>query len=251
MRILLAEFIKTKRTSIPWLIFFMPIVVSLCILGYLIIRSNISTDFIYEGFITVWTGMFFPILIGLFSGLIINEESLAGNFNGLLNNSISRWKIFLGKFFTVLIFITITSIIATGVLTLGMSIFVPNGGNFSMFFLSIFSAILGSLPIIIISLVLSFALNMGASIGMGICGVIMAILIGSTSLGNNIWYYCPWAWPVKMSFYPYMYFNSSIDTLKLVTSQYILTISISLIVFIVLLALSIIWFNRWEGRKAN
>ena len=50
IRILSSEWLKTKRTAVRWITFFMPVVTALCIVAYISGRAGVTADFIYEGF---------------------------------------------------------------------------------------------------------------------------------------------------------------------------------------------------------
>ena len=74
IRLLLSEWLKTKRTAIRWITFCMPVIVALCIVAYLSIRSGVTSEFVYEGFFVVWTAMIIPVGAGVLSGFMIQEE---------------------------------------------------------------------------------------------------------------------------------------------------------------------------------
>ncbi|MGO0862089.1 ABC transporter permease, partial [Clostridioides difficile] len=76
--VLSSEWLKTKRTAIRWITFFMPVVIALCVVAYLIVRSKVTYKFVFEGYFTVWTTIIIPVGVSLLSGFIIHEEELAG-----------------------------------------------------------------------------------------------------------------------------------------------------------------------------
>ncbi len=49
---------------------------------YLTTKSGSTQEFAFEGFFTVWTVFIIPIGVGILAGFIVQEEELAGNFNG-------------------------------------------------------------------------------------------------------------------------------------------------------------------------
>ena len=102
-----------------------------------------------------------------------------------------------------------------------------------------------------IHLWVSFLWGMGASIGLGICGILMAVLIGTTGLGDKIWMIVPWSYPVKMSMFPVAY--SLLPNAMLVEStiQLILEFALSITFFVIFLLGGMIWFRKWEGRKCS
>lgn len=81
-KVLLSEWLKTKRTAVRWIILCMPLVFSLFSSVYLSIRPDSSQEFAFEGFFTIWTVFVIPLGVGVLSGLIVDEEEATGNFNG-------------------------------------------------------------------------------------------------------------------------------------------------------------------------
>ncbi len=50
MRLFLSEWMKTKRTAVRWITFFLPVLIACCVITYMMYRTELSSDFIYEGF---------------------------------------------------------------------------------------------------------------------------------------------------------------------------------------------------------
>ena len=98
IKLLSSEWLRAKRTAVQWLTLFMPIIFSLCVVFYLTTKSGSTQEFAFEGFFTVWTVFIIPIGVGILAGFIVQEEELAGNFNGFLCVGISRVRLYLGKF---------------------------------------------------------------------------------------------------------------------------------------------------------
>lgn len=95
MRVLLSEWLRTKRTAIRWFIFGLPVFLAGCTVVYLTLSPGSTQDFAFEGFFTIWSGIMIPVSVGILGGAVIREEELAGNFNGFLSFGVSRAKIFL------------------------------------------------------------------------------------------------------------------------------------------------------------
>ncbi|MCC0695797.1 MULTISPECIES: lantibiotic immunity ABC transporter MutG family permease subunit [unclassified Clostridioides] len=251
--VLSSEWLKTKRTAIRWLTFFMPVVIALCVVAYLAIRSEVTYKFVFEGYFIVWTAIIIPVGISLLSSFIIHEEELAGEFNGFLNTGVSRIKLYLGKFFILIFCMAVSTFISSLIICVGMNIIIPDEGSISLFMMASLLAVIGTLPILSIHLWVSFLWGMGASIGISMGGILMAALIGGTSLGGKIWVFVPWAWPVKMSMFPSIYFQTTLSTAisSGAESQLINALNLTGIGLIIFLVGGIIWFNRWEGRACN
>lgn len=252
MRLLSSEWLRTKRTAVRWLTFLMPAVLSLCTAAYLSLRSDSTQAFAFEGFFTIWSGLIIPIAVGVLAGTVVHEEELAGNFIGFLGTGISRVKLFLGKFLLLLSCMTICTLLAALILGGGMILFVPCGADLRLFLLAAILISLGTLPLLALHLWISFAWGMGASIGISFGGLLMAMLLGTTSLGAGIWRFIPWTWPVKLGLLPGAAFietvsNASANAMNTGTVAFIST-AVSLIAILLCGGL---WFTKWEGRNAS
>lgn len=249
IRILSSEWLKTKRTAVRWITFFMPVVTALCIVAYISGRAGVTADFIYEGFFTVWTAVIIPLGAGLLAGFIIHEEELAGDFHGFLNSEVSRDSVYLGKFFLLIFCLMSCTFISTVILCAGMNLAAPGNGYYAVFMMAALFAVIGSLPILAIHLWISLLWGIGASIGTGMGGLLMGALIGATSLGDKIWILVPWAWPVKLSMFPAVYLLSRTDLVFEDTVRQMMTgLAAVVIGTAVFLTSGMIWFRKWEGR---
>lgn len=251
MNLLTSEWLKTKHTIIRWLIFFMPVCISSCIIAYLSYRSDLSFDSVYEGFFMIWTTIIIPIGVSVLTSFLVYEEELAGDFNSLLNTGISRIKLYAGKICFSVLSLTVCTFITTLILCIGMNILFPSSINISLFLMSSILAIIGTLPILAIHLWVSFLWGMGASIGLGICGILMAVLIGTTGLGVKIWMIIPWSYPVKMAMFSVAYSLLPSTMMVGTTMQLILELALSITFFVIFLLGGVIWFRKWEGRKSS
>lgn len=252
MRQLSSEWLRTKRTAVRWLIFFMPMVIAICTLAYLTLRSDSTQAFVFEGFFTIWSGIINPLIVGVLTGFVVHEEELAGNFTGFLGIGISRTRLFLGKFLLLLSCMVICIFIAILILSSGMKLFIPCGADMKLFMLAALLTSVGTLPLLALHLWVSFAWGMGASIGISIGGLIMAILFGTTSLGADIWQFIPWTWPVKLGLLPGTVFvektqNTITNAVNTGTTAFIATA----IALSVLLPGGILWFSKWEGYRMS
>lgn len=255
MRLLSSEWLKTKHTAIRWLTFCAPIIIALCVVGYLSINSNFTQQFVFEGFYTIWTAILIPVAVGVLAGFIVHEEEIAGNFMGFLGVGILRSRLFIGKFLFLWFCMTSCTFIAALILSGGMELLLPCGADIKLFLTAALLASVGTLPLIALHLWISFAWGLGASIGTSFAGLLMAVLFGTTSLGASIWKFVPWTWPVKLGLLPGASFveesaNLSVSAVAAGAIQTCVTVLIvTCISLIVLLLGAVIWFNRWEGSK--
>ncbi|MDF2505548.1 lantibiotic immunity ABC transporter MutG family permease subunit [Clostridium sp.] len=251
IKILSAEWIKIKRTPIKWASFLTPVIYAILIIWYYSLKTiNSDTQIsIFETFFQVWTIIFIPIGAGLFSGFMIYQEELAGRFNGLLISKLSRLKLYLAKLI-ILILLTIVSIlIATFILVIGLNYIVHISVSIPIFILAAIVAGVSAIPLLSFHLWISFAWGMGASIGIGGGGLLIAALM-ATNLGNTVWEYIPWAWPIRISTLPGLYLLNLADSaFNYAAEETTIGMVCALIFFIIMLAGGILWFKKWEGRK--
>ncbi|QXM05468.1 lantibiotic immunity ABC transporter MutG family permease subunit [Crassaminicella indica] len=258
MRILWSEWIKTKRTPIRWLVFLMPVIFSGFIIWYysnLTIKADVQIS-IFQTFFEIWSVLIIPLGAGLISGLMIHQEELAGSFNGLLGAKLQRRDLYLGKLAIIILCVSVSTLIAVVTLGVGLVFILNISITWWIFIVSAIMLIIGMLPLLAFHLWISFAWGMGASIGIGGGGMLIAALM-VTSLGDKVWKFVPWAWPVRLSILPGAYLLYKLGMKyppELVSSGYIINQILeglipTLTLFIVMLICGIIWFKKWEGRK--
>src|SRR5690606_11655279 len=103
------------------------------------------------------------------------------------------------------------------------------------------------LPLIALHLWISLAWGMGASISVGGSGILLSALM-STSLGDKIWHYIPWGWPVRLStlFLLYLFTYETLSYLFYETKKGL----ISVVVFFILMIIGgTLWFCRFDGHR--
>lgn len=256
LKLLLSEWLRTKRTAVRWLTFCMPIIFSLCTAAYLAAREGSTQAFAFEGFFTIWTVFIIPAGIGILAGFIVQEEELAGNFSGYLGTGLSRVRLYAGKFLLLFFCVAVCTFIAVLILCAGMKAAVPAGVTVWVFVAGAALAVIVALPLLALHLWISFAWGMGASVGISFGGLLMAAILGLTGLGSGLWPFIPWTWPVKLGMLAGTYFLKDAGSLSQteITSGLIKTASTGLGAaaagLILFLIGGMIWFNIWDGRKS-
>lgn len=258
MNTFISEWIKTKRTSVRWLTFLTPVIFATLITWYFSLKTiTIETQVsIFQAFFEVWAALVVPLGAGLISGLMIHQEELAGSFNGFLGSKLPRRDLYLGKLAMLVVLASASTLLAVLVLLAGFSFILNIPLFWPIFIAGALMAMIGTLPLLVLHLWISFAWGMGASIGIGSGGVLIAALM-VTSLGNKIWQYVPWAWPVRLSMLPGVYLLNlpgmksppEIISSGFIVNQTIKGLIPTAIFFLSLLAGGLIWFKNWEGRK--
>jgi len=260
MKILYAEWLKTKRTAIRMFTFYMPLVYAALIIGYFALRGiDKNTQIsVFQGFFEVWTVCVIPLSIGILSGLIVHYEELAGNFNGLLSSRVSRYRLYWSKFLLSVLIMTACTLIAAIVFVVGLDVLLDVPIAWPIFIVASIFAILGMIPLLALHLWAGFIWGMGASIGISIGGLLMAAIMGATNLGDKIWQFIPWTWPVRLAILPGAYLQFTEDMQfppEVISSGFVLNqlatgLAASSLCLVAALIGGFIWFNRWEGRKS-
>ncbi|GAB7388054.1 lantibiotic immunity ABC transporter MutG family permease subunit [Bacillaceae bacterium] len=242
MKLFASEWMKTKRTPVRWLPFFTPLVFAALILWYCSLRKTTEDlpIFIFQIFFEVWTALAIPLGAGLVSGLMIQQEELAGNFQPLLGSQWPRRNLYLGKLALLVFLAAASTMLAASALAAGAWLIFHAPIPWPAFIGAAVMALIGALPLLAFHLWISFAWGMGASIGIGVGGLLIAALM-ATGLGDRVWPWVPWAWPVR--------FAGLAGASSFIIAQAIQGMVPAAVFFAAMLSGGLIWFNRWEGRK--
>lgn len=247
VRLLHADFIKTKRLSVKWLHVAVPLTGIILFVCY---YSHLGKNPVIEAAMYMQTlAIAFPLLIGIICSLCIEQESNSGKFKDLLTDSTLKVLTFYSKYAFCLI------------LGLGALLFASIG------FYAGFSKVLGRKPFdlnfyvegscilflcslfeYIFHLFLSIRLGKSVSISIGIVESFAAYLIVS-GFGGKSWIIIPCSWGVKFMNMLSAHFSKVVFTAKAISE-----LNEGIVMCIVLTAAAIIasslWFSRFEGRKA-
>ena len=160
IRLILVEWIKTKRTAIRWITFLLPVLISGCIIGYTVVhgRYNYFEMNIFKTFFEALAIFIVPPGVSILTAQVVYEEELAGGFNMFLSEKFPRYKLYLSKFCIMNIILITVVFLTTAMFFIGTAVFLPEILKISAFFIiGAILTILGTLPIIAIHLWLSFS----------------------------------------------------------------------------------------------
>lgn len=259
--LLTSEYLKTKRTAMRWLVFLVPVILPSLVAGYVWTRGMGSSDsmFIFQLFFETWTVLVLPIGIGVLTASMIYLEEGAGSFVGLLSSKKPKYQLYLSKLAILILMLTVSTGIA--LIVYGLVLY-PTIHMMIEPFIYISAAILvivSAIPLFTLHLWISLAWGTGATIGVSIAGLLIAALVGATSLGSTIWPFVPWAWPVRLAKLPGQYLLYTADMAvppEVISSGIIWTyLAIGMVAVLIFTLITLfggmLWFNRWEGRKAE
>jgi ABC-2 type transport system permease protein len=255
MRVLSSEWLKTKRSAIRGIVFFIPLLFDAAIIWYISSRgvSDNTQLLAFRMFFEAWTTSVVPMGTGILSGFLIHQEELAGSFDGILSSKVSRNKLYLGKFIFSVILMTISTAIAVTVFAAVLKLILGFSIVWSIYLKSAILTITATIPLLAICMWVSWAWGMGASIGISIGGLLLAALM-ATGLGDKVWQFIPWAWPVRLAELPGVPLARAslppADILPgLINRQIAMGLLASGICLAAVLIGGIIWFKHWEGRR--
>ena len=101
----------------------------------------------------------------------------------------------------------------------------------------------------LIHLVVVFLFGNGANIGLGIAESLLSALL-LTGLGDGIWQFIPCAWGTRLmgTLINLWYYSGHSLFFK---QQLLIWLEVAVPLTLMALILSIIWFDRWQGRSSD
>ncbi|MBU3092182.1 lantibiotic immunity ABC transporter MutG family permease subunit [Clostridium sp. CF011] len=241
LRCIKSDFYKLRHTSIPWIHLLIPLAGAIMFLAYYRLSSFDAVKKI-SGYLET-LAIAFPLLIGIISGIVIEQEEQAGNFQTLLCSTKSKCTTYLSKLIVLLLLGSFSIILAVGTFALGFQT-MPN-----IFYLKAAGAlVIGNMFLYILHVFISLQFGKGASTGLGVFESLVSALM-LTGLGDRVWHFIPCAWSVRFCD------NLVVEWAKYSTSAFAVVDTkqgVFIMLFTVCIAsvASLFWFKRWEGRKS-
>ena len=233
-----------KGLSITLAHILIPVITSGVFLAYYAVSAWTESTKIIAFYQAVGAG--FPVLIGIFTASIMEQEQNAGEYQNLLTSR-KKTTAFLSKVILLLIFSLFSVFLATGIFCLGFHK-IPGCSTVSTaaYMVAAFIMWCGSIPLYIWQMLLAFQFGKGVSIGAGIIsGLVSALML--TNLGMYVWKYIPVSWTGRL---PYTYLQTvfgevgAIDEMKSVIPVFCVFTVISMVYYL-------LWASRWEGSKIS
>ncbi|MGE9883080.1 lantibiotic immunity ABC transporter MutG family permease subunit [Blautia obeum] len=239
-----ADFLKMKGLSITLAHILIPIIASGLFLAYYSISAWNENTKIIAFYQAVGTG--FPVLIGIFTANIMEQEQNAGVYQNLLTLR-KKTIAFLSKVILLLIFSMFSVFLAAGIFYFGFykisGCSIVSAGTYMM---AAFIMWCGSIPLYIWQMLLAFRFGKGVSIGVGIIsGLVSALML--TNLGMFVWKYIPVSWTGRL---PYTYLqialgeSGAINEMKSVIPVFCVFTVITMVYYLS-------WASHWEGSKIS
>lgn len=194
-----AEFIKNKHSVFLWMHIGIPIVF-VAMLNFICFSriGKLSSLGLFATFFEM-IGLAFPLIIAVLCGLIVNREKKAGHYQMMLGKTPDKITTFISQLCMLLtmcliaIFIAIISFIISTHWILHV-----NSINCFLFFKT------GTLVFLSVSFLYTLHLTLGYRFGVGACSIVgftgtIIAALASTGLGDYIWRFLPWVWPIRFS----------------------------------------------------
>ena len=238
-----ADLIKIKMQPIVWAHIIVPIAASLVFLAYFGF-TNWDTGSQFCGFFEL-IGCCFPVLIGIFSANIAEQEQNAGAFQNMLSAR-SKTVSFLSKLVMILL-MGLGSVMGASLLFGLGSRFVISNHDFTILqYLSIGLLVFAcGIPLYAWHLFLAFKAGKGVTMGLGVVDSLISALF-LTGIGDRLWLFTPFSWTARVpsAFAQNMVLADGVQTgLK---TWYL----IYGIILVVSAAGYLFWSSRWEGGRA-
>jgi len=246
IRVLKAEWIKLRRSPLPLLVLAIPLLYSGFMIWYFsgrTITAQLQIT-IYDAYFQVWAAIVVPLGAGLLPGLMSHQEAQAGSFQGFLASRTPRPLLYLGKLVMLVLLSAFSTALAVSVLILGVQYLLGIPLSPAPFVGGALVAELATIPLLAVQLWISFALGLGPAVGVGAAGVLLGAL-SLTSLGDYYWRFLPWGWAARFVMAPgAAFYYGIVPGLE--------GAPVAAVAFLLLtLVGGLLWFERWEGRKAN
>lgn len=246
LRLLRAEFLKTKRTPFFLIHLLVPIVTSGLIIAYYSYSPWNFYDKVSVYFQVLSCG--FPIIIGLICAMIAEQEAGAGHFQEMLTATKMKILALFSKFILLLIFGFGAILFSTVLFSFGFIEILHEELLDYKFYVIGASILFGSHVLLyIIHFIVSLHFGKGASIGLGIVGALLTALL-ITGLGEGIWMFIPYGWGGNIiQLWALKASNTELSIMETGLQVGVFAcICGTLLVFI----MSCVWFWYWEGRKS-
>ncbi|MGN1165281.1 MAG: lantibiotic immunity ABC transporter MutG family permease subunit [Lachnospiraceae bacterium] len=239
-----ADFLKMKGLPITLAHILIPVITSGLFLAYYSLSVWSENTKIIAFYQAVGAG--FPVLIGIFTASIMEQEQNAGVFQNLLSLQ-KKTLAFLSKVILLLIFSLFSILLAAGIFCFGFYIIL---GCSTVSIVTYMMAALimwcGSIPLYIWQMLLAFRFGKGVSIGVGIIsGLVSALML--TNLGMFVWKYVPVSWTGRL---PYIYLQFALGESGAINEMYSV-IPVFCVFTVISMIYYLFWAFRWEGSKIS
>lgn len=240
-----SDFIKIKRKPILIIHGLLPLLGIIIFLMYFSYTpwKNSSKVFMF----LQMTAFSFPLLIGIVSSLIVEQEALSASFYEMLTSHIKLMP-FLSKLVVIFLLGFTSMLVLVCGFGLGFS-YVLKQSPFAFKYYIYAACILffSSIFIYILHMIISMKFGSTLSIGIGVLESLSSAIL-ATDLGLGRWEFIPCTWPMRfmIGFHKFMVKSHSFLEER---QELHLAIFICILATIGIFIFSSLWFLKWEGRE--
>ena len=233
-----SEFIKLRHAAVLWIHILIPVLGAAVFLLYFALYPQVE-DSSKMAFVLELTAIVFPVVISVICGMMAALEEKAAGFQGMLSNKDGRTISYLNKLAAAIILGGISTALLVGITFFGISFFSSAQVSYGKFALAALGMFAGSVPLYMIQMCLSIKWGLGGSVFVGVIGSLLSIMFSNVDAA--IWPFIPFTWGIRI-------LQNIIHTTTISTG---IELSIVIGVSAIILFLSLVWFQRWEGRKSS
>ncbi len=234
--ILHSYWLRTKRTPSRKILLICPLAFDFIFISYILTSQTLKGVEVIC-FFKIYT-ILVSFSISFFIPMLHASDKEASMYANDLRCGIDRKKLFFTKFLFIFILLIIIELIAVIPFWIFLNFY---GVAIKTVEFVLYMAIC-SIPfmsMIPVYQFLSIKFNYSGSILSGSIFTLAAMLLGRTGLGENIWYFFPFVYPIR-----FMYgYASRLFTLN----NLIIILFISFLISIVSLLIFSLWYNKWNG----
>ncbi|GGI96574.1 multidrug ABC transporter permease [Alicyclobacillus cellulosilyticus] len=204
-----SEWIKSRRTAVMWMTLLAPVVCAAVAVLYVHAHGVSRTTWrdTIDVVNQVWSGLWLPLAAGLMAGLSAHMEADAGGWGALRARHVSPAHLYVAKLSVIAAYMGLSTLwlvaSSTGMSALaGVVQPIPWG--------ALLAAVLANwcavLPLLFASYWIAEAAGWSVPIALGVMGMLIASVVGGTSVGNHTWMFIPWSWPMRIFYEVYGWF---------------------------------------------
>lgn len=236
LREFLSNFTKVRRTPFVLLHLLPPVVVTALFLTYYAFAGYRIIPDVRLFFVILQ--ICWPVFAGIIVPIFIHLDSNINGIQNALGLVESRSSVYLGKLLFLLFFSAVSILLYELCFYVGVHLFPDSGIVKPGFCVIIFlSFLFSNLFLYLFHVLIAFRFGSSISVLAGIAGTIFAGYF-ENAIGDKIWMVIPWEWGVR-----FLESHLGMSDALVIPGMAALLMITSMI-----LAISVLWYNRWEGK---
>ena len=236
LNIIKSNWLRTKREPVRWVLFLAPILYSVLFSIYVYGSNSLKGFEVYGFFLSLAILSIFSL--SFFVPMIYDADKKASYYTNDVKFAISRKRTLIGKFLLISILYALIILIASALFLFFWIVINGKQLYFSQILTIIVILFFTVTPLIAIYQFMNLKFGQSGTIILGIFITLAAILLGTTGLGNLLWKYLPFVWPIKL-----MYLLGH-EKITLKTCGVFMILSLILTIFLLMLCSN--FFNKWD-----